>query len=53
MFRIIGLGSDANLSGPPLNEDDEFNSSIENGRLVYTLPHFSDLFNGLPLDTFE
>ena len=41
------------LAGTPVNEDDEFNSRINNGLLAYTLPSVSELFNGLPLSTFE
>ena len=41
------------LSGSPLTEDDEFNSQAANGRLVYTMPDVSYLFNGLPLSTFS
>ena len=41
------------LSGSPLTEDDEFNSQCSHGRLVYTMPDISYLFNGLPLSTFS
>jgi cyanophycinase-like exopeptidase len=41
------------LAGTPLTEDDEFQSQASNGKLVYTLPSVSYLFNGLPLNTFS
>ena len=54
MLKTSDVSSTAiTLQGTPLSEDDEFNSQAANGKLIYTLPSVSQLFNGLPLDTFS
>jgi len=41
------------LAGPPLFIDDEIQSATALGRLAYTMPSLSTIFNGMPLEAFS
>ena len=52
LFKSLQI-ADLQLAGTPLDQDDEIQSAPALGRLAYTLPSLTDLFGGVPMDTFN
>ena len=52
LFKSLQL-TDVQLSGTPMDTDDEIQSAPALGRLAYTVPSLTDLWGGVSMDTFN